>query len=77
MIGDINASLIYRLSETWGLRVGYNLIWLSGVALAPNQFNMGTTPSSGTSGEFLGSTTLNGGSSVFLQGANLGLEARW
>ena len=77
LIGDINASLIYRLSETWGLRVGYNLIWLSGVALAPNQFNMGTTPSSGTSGEFLGSTTLNGGSSVFLQGANLGLEARW
>jgi hypothetical protein len=49
--------------------MGYNLIWLSGVALAPNQFDFSSPPAGGTQ--------LHGGSSVFLSGANLGLEARW
>lgn len=68
-IGDMNFTLTYRLTETWGLRMGYNLIWLSGVALAPNQFDFSSPPGGG--GE------LHGGSSVFLSGASLGLEARW
>lgn len=68
-IGDMNFTLTYRFTETWGLRLGYNLIWLSGVALAPNQFDFTAPPAGGTG--------LNGGSSVFLSGASLGLEARW
>lgn len=68
-IGDINLSLTRRLSETWGLRAGYNLIWLSGVALAPGQFDFSATPASGTD--------VAGGFGLFLHGANLGLEARW
>ena len=76
-IGDLNGSLIYRLSDVWGLRLGYNMIWLSGVALAPNQFNFANTPVAPDGQASLGSTVLNGGSSVFLHGANLGLEARW
>lgn len=68
-IGDINATLVYRLTETWGLRAGYNLIWLSGVALAPNQFDFGALSTSGSG--------LNGGAGLFLHGASLGLEARW
>ena len=68
-IGDINATLVYRLTETWGLRAGYNLIWLSGVALAPNQFDFGAASTSGSG--------LNGGAGLFLHGASLGLEARW
>lgn len=32
MIVDMNMSAIYRIDETWGLRVGYNLMWLTGVA---------------------------------------------
>jgi hypothetical protein len=68
-IGDINATLVYRLTETWGLRAGYNLIWLSGVALAPNQFDFGRSSTSGSG--------LNGGAGLFLHGASLGLEARW
>jgi len=69
MIGDINFSVIRRLNETWGLRMGYNLIWLTGAALAANQWDFTNTPTSGT--------TLVGGGSLFLHGANLGLEARW
>lgn len=69
LIGDLNFTLVYRIDETWGLRLGYNLIWLSGVALAPNQFDFTAPPAGGTG--------LNGGSGVYLYGANLGLEARW
>jgi len=68
-IGDINMSAIYRLTDTWGLRVGYNLIWLSGVALAGNQYDFSDNADSGR--------TLYGAGSVFFQGGNLGLEARW
>lgn len=68
-IGDLNATLVYRLTDTWGLRAGYNLIWLSGVALAPNQFDFNADSTSGSG--------LNGGAGLYLHGANLGLEARW
>jgi hypothetical protein len=68
-VGDINLSLVRRLSDTWGLRVGYNLIWLSGVAPAADQFDFTTTVASGTG--------LDSGGNVFLHGANLGFEGRW
>jgi hypothetical protein len=68
-IGDINVNLSYRLSDTWRLRTGYNFLWLTGVALAPNQFDFAATNTAGTG--------LAGGAGVFLHGANLGLEAAW
>ena len=68
-IGDINMTAIYKLTDTWGLRMGYNLIWLSGVALAGNQYDFSDTLNSGR--------TLYGDGSVFFQGGSLGLEARW
>jgi len=71
MIADLNVSTIYRLTDVWGIRAGYNLIWLGGVALAPNQFDF-NDPTVAGSGKLL---QPNG--SIFLMGANLGLEARW
>ena len=68
-IGDLNLSAVRRLTDTWWLRAGYNLIWLSGAALAPDQWDFTDTPTSGT--------TLVGGGGLFLHGANLGVEARW
>ena len=72
MIVDMNMSAIYRIDETWGLRVGYNLMWLTGVALAPDQWDFSGGGSSSADG-----TGLLGTGNVFLGGANLGLEARW
>ena len=66
-IGDMNYSIVRRLNQKWSLRAGYNLIWVSGVALAPNQFDFSST----------NTITLAGASNVFLHGANLGLEAQW
>ena len=68
-IGDINLSAVYRLTDVWGIRAGYNLIWIDGLALAPNQFAFGNTAGAGTA--------LVSGGGIFMQGANLGLEARW
>ena len=57
------------IGEHWSLRAGYNLAWLSGLALAPNQFDFTDTLTSGTG--------IEGAGSMFLAGASLGLERRW
>ena len=51
-LGDINYSLVRRLNDTWWLRVGYTLLWLSDVALAPNQWDFTDTPTSGLAPSF-------------------------
>lgn len=68
-LSTLNLTGIYRLTDHWGLRAGYNLIWLSGVALAPSQWDFTDTATSGTS--------LAGGGSLFLHGVNVGAERRW
>ncbi len=68
-IGNLNATLVYRLTDTWGLRAGYNLIWLTNSALAPTQWDFDTATGAGTD--------INDNGGVFLHGANLGIEARW
>jgi hypothetical protein len=68
-IGDINLSAIYRINDVWGIRAGYNLIWIDGLALAPNQFDFSV--------DVPPNTGVVSGGGIFLSGANLGLEARW
>jgi hypothetical protein len=69
-VGEINLSALYRLTDVWNLRAGYNLMWIEGLALAPDQldFNFGTSPSG---------NQLHNGGGMFLHGVNVGLEARW
>lgn len=69
MVADINLSVVYRLTSVWGLRVGYNLMWIEGVALAPNQWDFSAADGAGSG--------LDSAGGIFLSGANLGLEARW
>ncbi len=69
LVADINLSAIYRLTDIWGIRAGYNLFWLTGAALAPDQFDFANTTTAGTG--------LVSGGGLFMHGANLGLEARW
>lgn len=68
-VGDLNLSLIYRLSDVWSLRGGYNLIWISGVALAPDQLDFSGTLPAGD--------RLHSNGSLFLHGVSCGVEARW
>jgi hypothetical protein len=68
-VGDLTMSAIYRINQVWGIRAGYSLLWLEGLALAPDQFDFTTNANSGTQ--------LVNSSGIFYHGANLGLEARW
>lgn len=68
-VSELNLTGIYQLNETWGLRAGYNVMWIQGVATAPDQLDFTFASTSGTG--------LNTGGGLFLHGVNLGLEARW
>jgi hypothetical protein len=68
-VGDLTMSAVYRITEVWGIRAGYSLLWLDGLALAPDQFDFSTDAGAGT--------RLVNSSGIFYHGANLGLEARW
>ena len=68
-VGDLNLTSIYQITRVWGLRAGYNLIWIEDVALAPAQLDFTNVAGSGTG--------LATGDSLFLHGANFGIEARW
>jgi hypothetical protein len=68
-VGDLNLTAIYQLNAVWGVRLGYNLIWIEGVALAPDQLDFANTTTSGSG------IDTDGG--VLLHGVSAGLEARW
>lgn len=66
---ELGVNGIYALTEKWAIRAGYTLIWVDGLALAPNQLDYSYTTTSGTS--------LNHGGNLFLSAINLGVELHW
>ena len=69
MLAEIGVTLIRPITNVWSLRVGYDVLGLGGVALAPNQLDCTFQPGSGTS--------LHTDGWLFLHGAHAGLEASW
>ena len=68
-VGELNLTGIYRLNDVWNLRGGYNAMWVSGVALAPDQLDFGS--------EVPASIQISSSGNVFLHGVSCGIEARW
>lgn len=68
-VGDLNISASYRLNHVWSVRAGYNIMEITGLALAPDQLDFTSTPTSGRN--------LHVGGDLFLHGANIGIEAIW
>ena len=68
-VGDLNLTAIYQITSVWGARLGYNLIWIEGVALAPDQLDFTSTATSGSG--------ISNDGGVLLHGVNAGVEARW
>lgn len=68
-VGDLDFALGYRVNDVWSVRFGYDLLWLQSVALAGSQldFNLGQ----GTG------LALNTHGGVFMDGVDIGAEARW
>lgn len=68
-VGDLNFTGVYQINDRWALRGGYQLLWLSGVAVASEQLqgiNFSTAHFS--------TTTANG---AFFHGAMVGVERSW
>jgi len=68
-LSEIALNASYRLTEHWAIRTGYTLIWVDGLALAPNQMDTTFTATSGTG--------LNHGGNLLLTAVNLGAEFHW
>jgi hypothetical protein len=68
-VGDLNLSATRQFNNVWALRGGYSLIWIEGLALAPNQLDFTDTPDSGS--------VIDSKGGIFMHGVNIGLEARW
>jgi hypothetical protein len=68
-VGEVGVNSTYWLTPWLGWRAGYSLLWLSGVAVAPEQFPLADYGA--------GTTMINTSGSVFLHGVTTGLEARW
>jgi hypothetical protein len=68
-IFDWNVSVVRRIDETWSMHAGYTMLWLTGVALAPDQFDFSSETDAGTG--------LVAQKAVWLQGATVGMQARW
>jgi hypothetical protein len=72
-VGEADLQVNYRLTSGLALKVGYEALWLDGVALAPGQIRetYTTGPPQAVTVRALG---VNCGSSVLFQGATFGLE---
>lgn len=68
-VGDLNFNAVYQLTEHLALRGGYQLLWLSGVAVASEQIH-GLDFANGD----VGTNTSHG---TFYHGALVGMEATW
>jgi len=68
-MGEFNVTGLFRLNDVWNLRAGYNVMWIGGLALAPDQLDFSADIEAGQQLDRTGG--------VFLHGVNLGIEARW
>ena len=71
-VGDAQVQLKYRLPAGVAFKIGYQLLWLNQVALAPGQISH--TYSVGGANPSLAATGVNTGSSIIFQGGTIGIE---
>jgi hypothetical protein len=68
--GDLAITAVRQLNDWLAFRIGYQLLWIDGVALAPDQLL-------GTNDVTVPIAILENDSEVFFHGGFLGLEASW
>ena len=68
-VGEFGISGTVQLTEVFMLRAGYNILVLSGLALAPQQIDLSDDIGAGTS--------LNQDGEILAHGINIGIEGRW
>lgn len=68
-VGELGLRAGYRLGNGLAFVGGYHMLWLDGVALAPNQLS--------TTDLTTGVASIDNGSTLFLHGASVGIQARF
>ncbi len=69
-VGDVSFTGAFQLNNVWSIRGGYQLLWLTGLALSSEQFPH-------VSHHFIPDAQVVTDGSLFLHGALVGLEAVW
>lgn len=69
-LGDWNFSGIVQITDVWAFRAGYQLLWLSGLALASEQYPV-------LPGNFLPTASVISTGDLFLHGALVSIQAGW
>ncbi|HYW78950.1 MAG TPA: BBP7 family outer membrane beta-barrel protein, partial [Thermoguttaceae bacterium] len=67
-IGDLRLGLTYQVTQCMAATLGYQVTWVEGVALAPEQLSYNSTPNSGN--------RVNTDGSLFFDGGYAGLTIR-
>jgi hypothetical protein len=68
-VGELGLNAKYRFTDRLTAIAGYNVLWITGVALAPNQL--------GSTNINTGVAAVNADGTLFYHGANAGLEYVW
>ncbi|REK13047.1 MAG: hypothetical protein DWQ37_10515 [Planctomycetota bacterium] len=68
-VGDWNFNGIFQINDIWAIRGGYQLLWVSGVALSTDQFTLADLVTPGVQIDSTGD--------LFLHGALVSIQAGW
>lgn len=60
-LGEVGVNLVYQVSRHVSLTAGYQVLWVDGIALAPEQLDYRTGPDAGTRVDHNGDLFFNGG----------------
>lgn len=71
-LGELGLTAVCRLGEHWSVRGGYQVMWVEGVSLAPDQI-----PHTDVTLFSPGLATLNTNGGLLYHGCHVGLQARW
>jgi len=77
-VGNIDLMMLYRINYNWTFKLGYQFLFVDGVALASENFNP-TPPAvfAGVPGNIIRQPTINDNGNVFYHGLMAGLEFMW
>ena len=67
LIGEVGFEANYKFTPNMTGRVAYDFMWITGIALAPEQLQFSSNPQA----------TINTNGSIFSQGLTMGLEWSW
>jgi len=67
-VAEFNTNIVWHITERWSLRGGYTLLYIDGVALAPENFDPA---------DLENQPGINVNGDVFLHGVNAGMEFSW